>query len=61
LRFAVAIISVGLALLLAQAIEQRWHSSPQVSLFLCAIIFSAWFGGFRAGLLAVALATLAFD
>jgi PAS domain S-box-containing protein len=61
LRFAVAIVSVGLALLLAEAIEQRWHSSPQVSLFLCAIIFSAWFGGFRPGLLAVVLAALAFD
>jgi signal transduction histidine kinase/PAS domain-containing protein len=61
LRFAVAVVAVGVALVVAQAIEQRWHSSPHASLFLCAIICSAWFGGFRAGLLAVMLAALAFD
>jgi C4-dicarboxylate-specific signal transduction histidine kinase len=31
-----------------------------VSLFLCAVMFSAWFGGIRPGLFAVALSHLAF-
>ena len=61
LRFAAAIVSVGSALFLAQVLERHWQSTPYVSLFLCAIIFSAWFGGFRAGLLAVLLSILAFD
>ena len=31
-----------------------------VSLFLCAVMFSAWFGGARPGLVAIALSALAF-
>src|ERR1700692_2934254 len=31
------------------------------SVFFCAIIFSAWFGGFRQGLLGVMVSALAFD
>jgi K+-sensing histidine kinase KdpD len=61
LRFTAAIIFVGLALLCANALEQHWQSTPYVSLFLCAIMISAWYGGFRAGLLAITLSVLAFD
>src|SRR5437867_9336381 len=60
-RYSVAIASVASAIALASALERQWQSTPFVSLFLCAIILSAWFGGFRPGLLAVALSVLAFD
>jgi PAS domain S-box-containing protein len=35
--------------------------APHVSVFLCAVILSTWFGGARPGLLAVVLSALAFD
>jgi C4-dicarboxylate-specific signal transduction histidine kinase len=60
LRYAVAIASVATALVLALMLERHWHSTPFVSLFLCAIMFSAWFGGFGPGFLAIALSLLAF-
>jgi len=60
LRHAVAVISVAAAVIFAQVLEHFWQSTPFVSLFLCAIMFSAWFGGFRPGLLAIALSVLAF-
>src|SRR3989442_11052522 len=60
-RYSVAIVSVASAIALASALERQWQSTPFVSLFLCAILLSAWFGGFRPGLLAVALSVLAFD
>ena len=60
-RYAVALISVAMAVLLALALEHYWHSTPFVSLFLCAIMVSAWFGGLRPGLLAIILSVLAFD
>jgi C4-dicarboxylate-specific signal transduction histidine kinase len=41
-------------------LEDYWRSTPFVSLFFCAIMFSAWFGGFGPGLTAVALSVLAF-
>src|SRR5258705_2343950 len=60
-RYAVALVSVTAAAMLAMVLEIYWHSTPFVSLFLCAIMVSAWFGGFKPGLLAVALSALAFD
>ena len=60
-RWGVAIVSVASAVILAQVLEHYWQSTPFVSLFLCAIMFSAWFGGFKPGLLAIALSVLAFD
>src|SRR6266446_726840 len=61
LRHAVAVVSVAVAVILAQVLEHYWQSTPFVSLFFCAIMLSAWFGGFRPGFLAVALSVLAFD
>ncbi len=61
LRSVVTVASVTLAVVLGILFEQRWHSTPYVSLFLCAVIFSAWFGGFVQGFLAVALSAFAFD
>ncbi len=60
-RYGVSIISVGFAVALGMFIEQRWHGMPYVSLFLCAVMCSAWFGGINPAFLAVALSTLAFD
>jgi C4-dicarboxylate-specific signal transduction histidine kinase len=61
LRHVVAVVSVTVAVILAQVLEHYWQSTPFVSLFFCAIMLSAWFGGFRPGFLAVALSVLAFD
>ena len=61
LRYVVTLVSVASAVALANILEARWHSTPYVSLFLCAIMLSAWFGGYRQSLLASALSVLAFD
>jgi signal transduction histidine kinase len=50
---------VAAALVIARFLELRLVSAP-VSLFLCAIIFSAWFGGAGPGLWALVLSHLAF-
>ena len=59
-NYGIAVLSVTAALIIA-----RWPAShlqdAQVSLFLCAVMVSAWFGGGRPGLLAAALSALAFD
>src|SRR2546425_4581157 len=59
-RYAVALVSVTSAAMVAMVLENYWQSTPFVSLFLCAIMVSAWFGGFKPGLLAIALSILAF-
>jgi len=60
-RYAAALVSVTAAAMLAMVLEIYWQSTPFVSLFLCAIMVSAWFGGLKPGLLAIALSVLAFD
>ncbi len=59
-RYAIAVLSIALALVATQLADAFLHIEPFVSLFLCAIMFVAWFGGFGPGLLATALAFLAF-
>jgi len=61
LNYGIAVLSVTAALTIARWIESVLQSGPQVSLFLCAVMLSAWFGGVRPGLLAIALSVLAFD
>jgi K+-sensing histidine kinase KdpD len=56
-----AVLSVTAALILAWWIEARWQSVPHVSLFICAVMCSAWFGGIGPGLVASVLSVLAFD
>jgi C4-dicarboxylate-specific signal transduction histidine kinase len=56
----VAILSVGVALIIARLLDTHLVSAP-VALFICAVMFSAWFGGIRPGLFSVALSLLAFD
>jgi C4-dicarboxylate-specific signal transduction histidine kinase len=60
LSYGLAVLSVAIALIIANLLDTHLVSAP-VSLFLCAIMFSAWFGGVRPGLLSVALSLLAFD
>src|SRR6266852_7717355 len=38
-----------------------FQAAAHVSLFLCAVMFSAWFGGFKPGLLAMAVSMMAFN
>ena len=59
-HYAVAVPSVVAALDAALLLEPRMHGSPFVSLSLCAIMFSAWFGGRGPGLLATALSVAGF-
>src|SRR6266850_5567710 len=59
LCYAVAALSVTAALLIARWLESNSHTAP-VSLFLCAVMLSAWFGGIGPGVLAVVLSFLAF-
>ena len=54
-----AALSVAAALLVARVLDLYLVTAP-VSLFLCAIMVSAWFGGIGPGLFAVALAQIAF-
>jgi len=61
LSYGVAVLSVVAALILAWWTESVWQSVPHVSLFLCAVMFSAWFGGIRPGLLAIAFSVVVFD
>ncbi|TCK88771.1 ATP-binding protein [Paraburkholderia sp. BL9I2N2] len=59
-NYAVAVLSVVAALVAALLLEPDMHSSPFVSLSLCAIMFSAWFGGLGPGLFATALSVAGF-
>ena len=61
LRYGVAVVSVVAALITVWLMETVWQSAAHVSLFLCAVMLSAWFGGVGPGLLAVALSVLTFD
>jgi PAS domain S-box-containing protein len=54
-----AVFSVGIALIITRWPPLHLQDSP-VSLFLCAVILGAWFGGVGPGLLATTLSALAF-
>jgi PAS domain S-box-containing protein len=58
--YGIAVLSVAAAVIIGQAPALHLQTAP-VSLFLCAVMFSAWFGGIRPGLLAILLSVLAFD
>ena len=57
--YGIAVLSVAAALIISQWPPLHLEAAP-VSLFLCAVILSAWFGGVGPGLLATALSGLAF-
>src|SRR6267142_813667 len=59
-RYAIAVGSVAAALAGSLWLEV-YAVTATVSLFLCAIMFSAWLGGLWPGLLAATLSVLAFE
>jgi len=58
-RYAIAVLSVATAIVVADLLTRWLHTEPIASAMLCAVIFAAWFG-FGPGLLAIALSLLAF-
>src|ERR1700746_3786348 len=58
--YATAIVSVAAALTVSRLPAVHLQDAP-VSLFLCAVLLSAWFGGIGTGLLATLLSALAFN
>jgi PAS domain S-box-containing protein len=58
-KYAIAVLSVITAFLLSQWPVLHLGAAP-VSLFFCAVMLSAWFGGFGPGFLATALSTSGF-
>jgi len=58
--FAMAVLSVGVAIVAAELIARLLQAEPIATVMLCAAMFAAWFGGFGPALLAIALALLAF-
>src|SRR5579859_879305 len=60
LGYGIASLSVIAAFIILYFIKAKLQdNSPYVSVFICAVIFSTWFGGTRPGLLAILLSTLA--
>jgi len=61
LRYGVAFGLVAVCVIVLQWMAAVFESAAaHVSLFLCAIMLSAWFGGFRLGVFAIGLSLLAF-
>jgi PAS domain S-box-containing protein len=58
--YGIAVLSVAAALIISRWPVLHLRDAP-VSLFLCAVILSAWLGGAGPGLLATALSCLAFN
>jgi C4-dicarboxylate-specific signal transduction histidine kinase len=56
--YAIAVLSVAIAIVVADILTIFLHTEPIVSTMLCAVIFAAWFG-FGPGLLAIVLSLLA--
>jgi hypothetical protein len=57
---ALAALSVAVAIIAAELIIRLLHAEAIASSMLCAVIFTAWFGGFGPVLAAIVLALLAF-
>jgi PAS domain S-box-containing protein len=60
-RYAIAGLSVVMAVVAVRLIVIFLHTEPFVSVLLCTIMFVAWFGGFGPGLFAIALSLWAFE
>jgi PAS domain S-box-containing protein len=58
-NYGVPVLSVGAVLIIGRWLD-RYLSGAPVSLFMCAVMFSAWLGGFTPSLLATVLSILAF-
>jgi PAS domain S-box-containing protein len=58
--YAMAVLSVAVAIVLTEIAARLLQTEPVASLMLCAVICAAWLGGFGPALLAIVLALLAF-
>jgi C4-dicarboxylate-specific signal transduction histidine kinase len=58
--YGIAVLSAAAALIVSRLPAIHLQDAP-VSLFLCAVMLSAWFGGVGPGLFATALSALAFN
>src|SRR5216683_3844235 len=59
-HYAMAVLSVAVAIVAAELITRLLQAEPIASSMLCAVIVAAWFGGFGPALLAITLALFAF-
>jgi PAS domain S-box-containing protein len=59
-RYALAALSVALALAAVEWLTRLLHVELIVSVFICTLLFVAWFGGIGPAVFAAALAVLAF-
>jgi len=57
--YGIAVLSVAAALIISQWPLLHLETAP-VSLFFCAVMITAWFGGVGPGLLATTLSSLVF-
>jgi PAS domain S-box-containing protein len=57
---AMAVLSVAVGIIAAEFITRQLHAEAIASSMLCAVIFTAWLGGFGPALMAIALALVAF-
>lgn len=61
LRYGISVVSVLAALFILLWMQTTLYSIAHVSVFICAVMLSAWFGGTGPGLLAIALSDVAFN
>src|SRR5258706_13423688 len=61
LSYGIAAAAVTITLMIGWWMETRFQAAAHVSLFLCAVMIRAWFGGLKPATLAGALSVLAFD
>ena len=60
LRYGLAVVSVGLALLVTKLLGRVIEDTPS-AFFFAAVMISAWYGGLWPGILASLLSTLVLD
>jgi PAS domain S-box-containing protein len=58
--YAIAVLSVAVAIIATELAARLLQAEPIALLMLCAVIFTAWFGGVGPALFAIALALFAF-
>jgi PAS domain S-box-containing protein len=58
-RYAIAVLSVAIAIVVTEMLTRLLHTEPIASSMLCAVIFAAWWG-FGPGLVAIVLSVFAF-
>jgi K+-sensing histidine kinase KdpD len=59
-HYAMAVLSAAVAIAVAEFISRQRHAEAIAPSMLCAVIFTAWFGGLSPALMAIRLALLAF-